>query len=96
METINEGNCLKEGKCHCNCKISHCFIIDETLPINVFCGVVAGVVGSVISNPTDVLKVSQPDAPPPLPTLLPWVQVPLRDNYSPSMMKNSNRVTCQI
>ncbi|XP_022338343.2 kidney mitochondrial carrier protein 1 [Crassostrea virginica] len=30
---------------------------DETLPINVFCGVVAGVVGSVVSNPTDVLKV---------------------------------------
>lgn len=30
---------------------------DETLPINVLCGVVAGVVGSVVSNPTDVLKV---------------------------------------
>lgn len=32
-------------------------VLDETLPINVFCGVVAGVVGSVVSNPTDVLKV---------------------------------------
>lgn len=44
-------------RCHCNCKICCWFVIDETLPINVFCGVVAGVVGSVISNPTDVLKV---------------------------------------
>lgn len=30
---------------------------DESLPINVFCGVVAGIVSSAIANPTDVLKV---------------------------------------
>lgn len=58
MEKINEGNCLKEGKCYCNCKIFYCFIIDEILLINVFCGVVVGVVGSVIFNLIDVFKVS--------------------------------------
>lgn len=30
---------------------------DESLPINVFCGVVAGIISSSIANPTDVLKV---------------------------------------
>ncbi|KAK3586644.1 hypothetical protein CHS0354_024250 [Potamilus streckersoni] len=30
---------------------------DETLPVNVFCGVVAGIISSSIANPTDVLKV---------------------------------------
>ena len=34
-------------------------ISDESLPINVFCGVVAGIVSSAIANPTDVLKVSE-------------------------------------
>ncbi|KAK3095911.1 hypothetical protein FSP39_020685 [Pinctada imbricata] len=30
---------------------------DETLPVNILCGIVAGVVSSCIANPTDVLKV---------------------------------------
>lgn len=30
---------------------------DESLPINIFCGVVAGIVSSSVANPTDVLKV---------------------------------------
>lgn len=31
---------------------------DETMVINVFCGVVSGVMSSCLANPTDVLKVS--------------------------------------
>lgn len=30
---------------------------DETMVINVFCGVVSGVLSSSLANPTDVLKV---------------------------------------
>lgn len=30
---------------------------DETMIINVFCGVVSGVMSSMMANPTDVLKV---------------------------------------
>ncbi|XP_078736336.1 kidney mitochondrial carrier protein 1-like [Lampetra fluviatilis] len=30
---------------------------DETLPVNVLCGVLSGVVSSTIANPTDVLKI---------------------------------------
>ncbi|XP_060567101.1 kidney mitochondrial carrier protein 1-like isoform X1 [Ruditapes philippinarum] len=30
---------------------------DESLPVNVFCGIVAGIVSSSVANPTDVLKV---------------------------------------
>ncbi len=32
---------------------------DETIVINVFCGVVSGVLSSSLANPTDVLKVSK-------------------------------------
>lgn len=32
-------------------------IADETLLINVICGVVSGVISSALANPTDVLKV---------------------------------------
>lgn len=32
-------------------------VADESLAINVLCGVTAGVVSSTIANPTDVLKV---------------------------------------
>lgn len=35
-----------------------CLFIDETLLINVVCGILSGVVSSTIANPTDVLKVS--------------------------------------
>lgn len=35
-----------------------CFLSDETMVINVFCGVVSGVLSSSLANPTDVLKVS--------------------------------------
>ncbi|KAL3847165.1 hypothetical protein ACJMK2_018091 [Sinanodonta woodiana] len=35
---------------------------DETLPINVFCGIVAGIISSSIANPTDVLKGVGPTA----------------------------------
>lgn len=31
---------------------------DETLLINVVCGILSGVISSAIANPTDVLKVS--------------------------------------
>ena len=31
---------------------------DETLLINVVCGILSGVISSTIANPTDVLKVS--------------------------------------
>lgn len=34
---------------------------DETLPINVLCGVLSGVISSSIANPTDVLKVRIPE-----------------------------------
>ncbi|KAL4219863.1 hypothetical protein ACF0H5_020274 [Mactra antiquata] len=30
---------------------------DESLPVNVFCGIIAGIVSSSVANPTDVLKV---------------------------------------
>lgn len=33
------------------------FFSDETIVINVFCGVVSGVLSSSLANPTDVLKV---------------------------------------
>lgn len=32
-------------------------LADETMVINVFCGVVSGVLSSSLANPTDVLKV---------------------------------------
>lgn len=32
---------------------------DETLLINVVCGILSGVISSAIANPTDVLKVSR-------------------------------------
>lgn len=32
-------------------------ISEESLPVNVFCGIVAGIVSSSFANPTDVLKV---------------------------------------
>lgn len=32
-------------------------LADETMVINVFCGVVSGVLSSCLANPTDVLKV---------------------------------------
>ncbi len=35
------------------------FFSDETMVINVFCGVVSGVLSSSLANPTDVLKVSK-------------------------------------
>lgn len=31
--------------------------VDETLMINVLCGILSGVISSSIANPTDVLKV---------------------------------------
>lgn len=34
------------------------FPTDETMVINVFCGVVSGVLSSSLANPTDVLKVT--------------------------------------
>lgn len=34
-----------------------CVLSEESLPVNVFCGVVAGIVSSSFANPTDVLKV---------------------------------------
>lgn len=34
---------------------------DETMVINVFCGVVSGVLSSSLANPTDVLKVRSLD-----------------------------------
>lgn len=33
------------------------YAIDETLMINVLCGILSGVISSSIANPTDVLKV---------------------------------------
>ncbi|RXN14465.1 kidney mitochondrial carrier 1-like protein [Labeo rohita] len=33
------------------------FFLDETMVINVFCGVVSGVLSSSLANPTDVLKI---------------------------------------
>lgn len=35
-----------------------CDCTDETMVINVFCGVVSGVMSSCLANPTDVLKVN--------------------------------------
>lgn len=40
------------------CRFILClFVTDETMVINVFCGVVSGVLSSSLANPTDVLKV---------------------------------------
>uniref|UniRef100_A0A4W3JH92 Brain mitochondrial carrier protein 1-like n=1 Tax=Callorhinchus milii TaxID=7868 RepID=A0A4W3JH92_CALMI len=36
---------------------SNIFLTDETLLVNVVCGILAGVVSSSIANPTDVLKI---------------------------------------
>ncbi|CAM2120247.1 unnamed protein product [Caretta caretta] len=37
--------------------LSPCLIADETLLINMICGVVSGVISSTLANPTDVLKI---------------------------------------
>lgn len=39
-------------------KPNHCVFVDETLLVNVVCGILSGVISSAIANPTDVLKVS--------------------------------------